>query len=389
MGRGDSLSAAREAKKSRALTRGQQIAAASSNRHNGQKHGLIFKSVSPEPGRADEKREALTKEIAVTVEEDCVTEAEPPVVVVPDEEVESVQLAPVATAQPEDLSVPVPGSQYNDADIWGFWTPSFMKAKGTGKHWRPNFKDKALEIVIGHETNQFTLMMRDVETLTPSRWLNDEITYAMLNLFLPSKSADCRPFIFSMLFASLLWSGDQRRMEDIYIDYDYSVLERFTGLRKPIDIFARESLVIPINKNGNHWCAIVLRLELPRITGTFIDSLGHKEYEPKRIQYAKFWLSRAFRYLRDEYMAKKNAPCPPFQFVYDVGNSPRQDNLYDCGVFMIAAVQLLVCGPRPGRKDKDIPSRIKPSHMSRFRELLQYQCMTNTFWPLYAVYEHA
>jgi len=374
MGRGDFLSRARAARKATAQTRGLQIAAAAAARHKYKKQTPNFKPASPAPRRVAEKHEALTTETAVEDSEDCITV--PPVVVVLDAEVASVPVGPVV-APADDLIVPP--SLYNDDDLWQRDLPSFMNEAP----WQTWSKDPSLEIFVGPLTDQARLTVRDVNSMKGTNWFNDEAVYTVLNQFSVTQSAVDRPFIYFPSFFLYLCQGDSKCINPRY--YRYQNVERFTGKRRPIDIFARKSIVIPVNKNGNHWCAIVIRLELPRITGTFIDSLAHTDSKEKSVRYAHDWLSLAFRYMIDEYMAKKSGPPPRFDFVYDVESSPRQFNRYDCGPFMIAAVQLLVCGPRPGREDKDLPSHIDWKKMARFRELLQYQCMTNTFWPLYAV----
>ena len=300
----------------------------------------------------------------------------------------------------EAASVPViPDAEQAPADDWtekcnkyvdgGIWLPEHPVFDPKAP-WRPLTMSPEDKIYVG-PTNEWELTIKAVRTMEGENWFNTTAVFTILSHFSLSMSAECRPHVFDPDFFSFLRPGGDEAPPFADRQYPFAYylkeLKRFTGCRRPLDIFAYKHIVIPVNRNGNHWCAIVIRFDVSEIVGTFIDSRSHLGNKDANLEYAKTSLMFAFQYLDDEHWERKGKQLPPqLVYVLDVKSSPLQSNKYDCGPFMIAAVQLLVCGPRPKRELTDMPVHVDPGKMARFREVLQFQCMTNQFRPMYAVY---
>ncbi|KAG8464826.1 hypothetical protein KFE25_010194 [Diacronema lutheri] len=168
-----------------------------------------------------------------------------------------------------------------------------------------------------------SVMRKDLWTLRPAAWLNDEVINLYLKLVLARAQRDgtsvrlptapLRAHVFQTFFLNkLLGRG-----------YDYSAVRRWT---KNVDLFALDAVIVPVNERQTHWVLAVINMRSKRFE--FFDSLGGTGDDV---------LEHLRRYVRDEHMAKKGSAIDlsGWEAVsWSSAQIPMQNNGSDCGVFM-------------------------------------------------------
>lgn len=160
---------------------------------------------------------------------------------------------------------------------------------------------------------------RDMRTLRPMQWLNDEVVNYYFKLLLKRANDDGgaqlpTSFTHNTHFYPKLAETDK--------GYNYAGVRRWT---KKVDIFAKQLLLVPINQSNMHWTLAVVNFESKRFE--YFDSLLGDAGEV---------LAVLRKYVTDESLDKKGAAMDLSEWrdaVHKAG-VPRQRNGYDCGVFM-------------------------------------------------------
>ena len=109
---------------------------------------------------------------------------------------------------------------------------------------------------------------------------------------------------------------------------EYKALKVHSG-KKPI--FDSDMVIIPINKDENHWCLCLVDLKKEQCL--FYDSLGHKGMDI---------MITCMNYLMDQHWVLKKEPfkCHNYSLI-SVEDTPRQQNSVDCGVFLLLTAEKL------------------------------------------------
>ncbi|KAF9934327.1 SUMO1 sentrin specific peptidase 1 [Linnemannia zychae] len=152
---------------------------------------------------------------------------------------------------------------------------------------------------------------KDIHTLCPGEWLNDEVINFYGNLIITrSNSSTTLPKVHvfkTFFYKSLSENG-------------YEKVRKWT---KKVNIFAMDYILIPIHCSGNHWTTAIIDMSRKRIE--YYDSLLGNN--PK-----VFLILRD--YLQRESMDKLKKPFGLDDWENDCPKDiPRQRNGYDCGVF--------------------------------------------------------
>ncbi|KAG0224915.1 SUMO1 sentrin specific peptidase 1 [Mortierella sp. GBA43] len=162
-----------------------------------------------------------------------------------------------------------------------------------------------------------SLLKKDIHTLRPGAWLNDEVINFYGNLIMArSKESSSLPkvHVFSTFFYKTLSENG------------YDKVRRWT---KKVKIFEMDYVLLPIHQSGNHWTTAVIDMKNKHID--YYDSLLGNN--PKC-----FLILR--NYLDQESQDKLKKPfdfqgwenaCPK--------DIPRQRNGYDCGVFTCTFIE--------------------------------------------------
>ncbi|KAG9321005.1 hypothetical protein KVV02_003983 [Mortierella alpina] len=173
--------------------------------------------------------------------------------------------------------------------------------------------DEALSDGYGQVVEGFnvTILKKDIHTLRPGEWLNDEVINFYGNLILArSKESTTLPkiHVFSTFFYKTL------------SEQGYDKVKRWT---KKVKIFELDYVLIPIHCSGNHWTTAVIDMKNKRIE--YYDSLLGNN--PKC-----FLILRG--YLEQECQDKLKKPFDFQGWENDCPKDiPRQKNGFDCGVF--------------------------------------------------------
>ncbi|KAF9091385.1 SUMO1 sentrin specific peptidase 1 [Mortierella sp. AD031] len=170
------------------------------------------------------------------------------------------------------------------------------------------------EVVEGFNVS---IMKKDIQTLCPGEWLNDEVINFYGNMIMArSKSSDSMPkvHVFSTFFYKSLSENG------------YDKVKRWT---KKVKLFEMDYVLIPIHCSGNHWTTAVIDMKRKRID--YYDSLLGNN--PK-----------CFLILRD-YLESESRDKLKKPFNFDGWENdcpkdiPRQRNGYDCGVFTCTFIE--------------------------------------------------
>jgi hypothetical protein len=167
------------------------------------------------------------------------------------------------------------------------------------------------------------ITIASIRTLLDKNWLNSEvITFylewwaervgAGMSLKMPTSKFGPKCYIMSTFFYYKLKQEDGR--------YNFKNVQTWT---KGIDIFALDMLIIPINEIKEHWYLAIINLRLRRIE--IYDSIGARRLVV---------VEDLFRYVQDEYKAKKKKDLDMTMWSNEPCDVPLQRNGYDCGVFM-------------------------------------------------------
>ncbi|OZJ06857.1 hypothetical protein BZG36_00144 [Bifiguratus adelaidae] len=190
---------------------------------------------------------------------------------------------------------------------------------------------------------------RDLITLRPGTWLNDEIVNFYIGLILErSKKQDGKlPKVhcFTSFFYSTLVSGG------------YAKVRRWT---KKIDIFSNDYIIIPVNINNAHWCCAAINFVEKRIE--YYDSMHHY---PGPVTF-----QRLRDYLNQESLDKRKKP---FDFTgwedYAPTDIPLQLNGSDCGVFVCTFAEFI---------SRNEPFDFAQNNMPDIRRRMIYEISNNS-----------
>jgi Ulp1 family protease len=158
-------------------------------------------------------------------------------------------------------------------------------------------------------------------------------------------------------------------------------------------------VIVPIHCHGNHWTLAVVNMNGRRWRFEYYDSLHEPpgmvlvnlvtEAGLNRTPLAGWdpclpWASRDTpwapclcqrRWIKDEHLEKKKAPLDTSRWtevVWQRGQSPRQENGYDCGVFMMRTAEYLSRGAELDFKQK---------HMAYFRRRTVLELLLKSLLP--------
>lgn len=151
--------------------------------------------------------------------------------------------------------------------------------------------------------------IKDLKTLKPKVWLNDEVINMWMNLLQVMHPSHY--YFSSHFFTKLQKEG-------------YDAVKRWT---KNINLFKKSKLFIPINENKSHWTLIVVDLNLKKI----------QYYDSKLSDDSLHAKSIVAEYLTTEQHQKFPHHVP---ISWDDANReniidlPKQKNFCDCGVFV-------------------------------------------------------
>lgn len=190
-------------------------------------------------------------------------------------------------------------------------------------------KERAREAFKGNDNERIrgNIIKKDIKTLKPGTWLNDEIinTYMdMLNerdTLLSSKFPDRKAsHFFKTYIMSNLGTGEK-----------YS-FERVQKYESKINIFELRRLYFPINIKDTHWTLAVVDMDAKQIH--YYDSMNKGGH---------IYMNSLLMWLKDK--AEKSNSGNAYDMsewkCLDEENIPQQINGFDCGMFLISYCDFL------------------------------------------------
>ena len=172
-------------------------------------------------------------------------------------------------------------------------------------------------------------------TLAQGQWLNNEVVNFVGRILIAPRRGrtGCRAHVYSSYFMSKLLSGGTQRR-----DYNFQEVRNFDN-RIEGGLAGLDELYIPINVNNVHW--IFIQVDFKAKTIHLYDSLGKQQSNDH-------YLEETLRYIYDATYkdSPQNKPTlddwrQDWSTSDKSDRSPRQDNGYDCGMFMLISMGLL------------------------------------------------
>ena len=184
---------------------------------------------------------------------------------------------------------------------------------------------------------------KDLLTLKPRTWLNDEVINYYMNMLLQREH---RPnavlgsnlqswFTTSFFFVKLLTGTGE---------YNYANVRRWT---LTVDIFSSDKVFFPINLGNTHWALLVIYLLLKELH--YYDSMSCDGTR---------FLNAALQWLSDELMDKKQMHFDQSEWkcYHSEAEVPQQQNGFDCGMFVIMCARAIAYNkPLTSYHQRDMP----------------------------------
>jgi len=177
----------------------------------------------------------------------------------------------------------------------------------------------------------------DFRKLRHGIWLNDEVInwwmYILFNydIHLCNNTQSKRHMhCFNSFFVQKIYTSERC--------YCFKHVETWSKKVFGKDIFQLELVFFPINIGNHHWVAVIAKIQDKTLE--YYDSFGNGE------DYCDLYLGIIFRYLKDEHRAKNDGLPLKDEESWKLQNCslhcPKQENGYDCGVFVCAFAYHLV-----------------------------------------------
>lgn len=201
-----------------------------------------------------------------------------------------------------------------------------------------------------------------MHTLKPGMWLNDEIIHYFYVMLAKRDEELCqndpsrkRSHFFKSFFITKLLNEGNPSCDG---EYEYKNVKRWSKKVPGKDIFELDKILFPINMGNMHWICAAIFMNEKRIQ--IFDSMGSSGTR---------YLDALFNYIQDEHIDKKKTPLPDadaWELVPTQGDTPRQTNGFDCGVFTCMFADFL---------SKDTALVFSQKHISQCRERIALSIM--------------
>ncbi|ESQ33203.1 hypothetical protein EUTSA_v10005561mg, partial [Eutrema salsugineum] len=196
------------------------------------------------------------------------------------------------------------------------------------------------KVVVSHENSNIDIRGETLQCLKPSAWLNDEVINLYLDLLKERETRDPQKYLkchfFNTFFYVKLVSAS---------GYNYEAVRRWTTQRKlGYNLIDCDIIFVPIH-GSLHWSLAMINIRECKFL--YLDSLNG--FNPKV-------LNALAKYLVDEVKDKsgKHIDVSSWEIGY-VKDLPRQQNGYDCGMFMLKYIDFYSRGLKLHFSQKDMP----------------------------------
>jgi hypothetical protein len=218
--------------------------------------------------------------------------------------------------------------------LWKMWDED-MKAE------KPQPRPEPPEHVVV-DIRGARLKLTDVGRLAVGEWFNDELVnmYGLLLRATGEAALAARRPGAAWICSSFFYTRLMREGYD-FPGYDFPGVRRWSKSGStPVDIFAFEKVLIPINYRKFHWALIVVNNLLRTLA--YYDSCRSLGFT------GEHQMEQVGKYLHDEHLDKKGTPLPQaYRVVAAPADLAQQKNGHDCGAFVCAFETCLAFGVEP------------------------------------------
>nr|XP_027204002.1 sentrin-specific protease 1-like [Dermatophagoides pteronyssinus] len=188
---------------------------------------------------------------------------------------------------------------------------------------------------------------KDIMTLDGCNWLNDAVIEFYLNLIVSRSQMNDKNCNRKKLYPTVY----------AFSTYFFTRLSNGSGPGRwsnKLDFFSYDILLIPIH-HSNHWRLAVVDNEQHSIE--YYDSLGNE---------FRYCIDLIFNFLQNESIKKKNTELDieKWRLQYKIPNIPKQQNYYDCGVFVCKYAEYI---------SRRASLTFTQEHIPAFRKLMMYE----------------
>lgn len=180
------------------------------------------------------------------------------------------------------------------------------------------------------QVKDIPLKFKDLKTLRLGSWVNDEVVNAYLKL----RNVPANSLVFNSFFFSILEDLHRNSWENT------NKLKRILRKQKLNGILDKDFLYIPVNMKGIHWLFVVINNKTKEIE--YYDSLG--DTSAKHVG----------NVLNGLVQLETGQ-----EYYLNVKQFPKQTNGFDCGVFMLQGIKLLLENKYPEFESGEIPNQRK------------------------------
>lgn len=231
--------------------------------------------------------------------------------------------------------------------------PLPVLGKEDAKHVRVLWKTANDKAELTEEIRGTRILGEDLRFLSGTEWLNDKVINFYSNLIQTRNNTD----------ESLpnIWIG-RTNMYNMIKKRGPEKVKRWTNKVRP-NVFAKDMLFFPMNLNDTHWCCGCINIQKKRFE--LYDSLGVSE----RVFYGHM---RAWLEMEANHRGEKLNLDEWTNYDEDA-TIPRQDNFYDCGVFVLMYLSHLAANK---------PFRFTQADVPNLRLRIAHEILKNKVFPL-------
>ena len=197
------------------------------------------------------------------------------------------------------------------------------------------------------ERYQIKIRIRDLKTLEPEKWLNEEIINFYLNMIVERSHNQQLPTVYAF--------GTQFYIK--LAEGGHGYVKRWT---KKVDLFEKRLILVPIHLE-DHW--VLVSIDTEQKTENYHNSMGDEK------KHGKLCLARIVDYIKEEHSNKKGVAIDTSIWKKTISEDiPQQDNAYDCGLFILKYAE---CVSRLERME------FSQDDMDLYRERMTYKILEN------------
>ncbi|KFK30643.1 hypothetical protein AALP_AA6G008600 [Arabis alpina] len=202
-------------------------------------------------------------------------------------------------------------------------------------------KSKSTSVLVLHESSNIDINGTALGCLKPTMCLNDQVVNFYLELLKDRQTRDPQKYFNCHFFNTFFYT---RLVGNSGSSYNYQALKRWTTKKKlGYHLIDCDIIFVPIHER-EHWTLVVINMRERKLL--YLDSLYEADTTKMNVL-AKFLVDE----VKDK--SKKDIDVSSWDREF-VQNRPRQQNGYDCGMFMLKYIDFYSRGLSLDFSQKDM-----------------------------------